>query len=103
MAEAARRVTTGSDLAEVRDRLAGAIGRMCPAWLQAQRDDIVQAALLRVTAALDRGEGKADLNASYLWRVAYSATIDEIRKARARREAEQRAAAEPGELAPAAD
>jgi RNA polymerase sigma-70 factor (ECF subfamily) len=43
------------------------------------------------------------VNASYLWRVAYSATIDEIRRARVRREAEQRAAEQPQAEAPRAD
>lgn len=58
---------------------------MCPSWLADRRDDIVQAALIRVSAIASR-EGNAPLAASYLWKAAYSATVDEIRRVRRRRE-----------------
>lgn len=72
--------------AQLRRQLTRAVGRICPPWLAAQADDIVQAAMLRVMEILRESEGKATLNASYLWRVAYSATVDEIRRLRRRRE-----------------
>lgn len=73
----------------LRLRLLRSVNRICPPWLADQRDDIVQAGLLRVMRLL-RGEPardhEHDMPASYLWKVAYSATIDEIRKVRRRRE-----------------
>jgi len=72
--------------AQLRRNLVRAVARICPRWLAAQADDIVQAAMIRVMGILRESEGKATLNASYLWRVAYSATVDEIRRLRRRRE-----------------
>jgi len=58
---------------------------VCPGWLADRRDDIVQAALIRVSNIAAR-EGNAPLGASYLWKAAYSATVDEIRRVRRLRE-----------------
>lgn len=77
---------TRDDLDQLRKRLESAVDRVCPAWLAAQRDDIVQEAMLRVLKILDKRDADASVNARYLWRVGYSATIDEIRRARAKRE-----------------
>jgi RNA polymerase sigma-70 factor (ECF subfamily) len=46
----------------------------------------VQAALLRVVEIRGAREGDAGFNSSYLWKVAYTATVDEIRRLRRRRE-----------------
>ena len=70
---------------ELRQQLARAVMRACPQWLAEQREDIVQEAMIRVMRQLERSEERT-LNASYLWRVGYSVTIDHIRKLRARRE-----------------
>jgi RNA polymerase sigma-70 factor, ECF subfamily len=72
---------------------------VCPRWLADRRDDIVQSALIRVTNVSAR-EGNTPLAASYLWKAAYSATVDEIR--RARRLRESALADEAGEAIPAA-
>jgi RNA polymerase sigma-70 factor, ECF subfamily len=74
------------DCARVRAQLARAVARVCPSWLSAQAEDIVQAALLRVMEIMGRREGKESVNSSYLWKAAYSATVDEIRRHRRRRE-----------------
>lgn len=74
------------DCARVRVQLARAVARVCPSWLSAQAEDIVQAALIRVMEIMGRREGKDGLNSSYLWKAAYSATVDEIRRQRRRRE-----------------
>lgn len=74
------------DCARLRAQLARAVARVCPPWLSAQSEDIVQAALIRVVEILRRREGDASLNSSYLWKVAYSATVDEIRRRRRRKE-----------------
>jgi RNA polymerase sigma-70 factor, ECF subfamily len=80
------------DVAALRLDLARAVARVCPGWLAADRDDLVQAALMRVLRRLDAAppdverEGKAPVAASYLHKVAYSVLIDEIRRVRRRRE-----------------
>ena len=71
---------------ELRRRLARTVGRVCPTWLADKRDDIVQSALIRVHEGQKKGELKPEVPASYLWKTAYSATIDEIRRVRRKRE-----------------
>lgn len=75
-----------ADYEGMRQRLVRAVARICPRWLAAQADDIVQAALIRVMEILRTREGDRPLAASYLWKVAYSVTVDEIRRVRRRRE-----------------
>jgi RNA polymerase sigma-70 factor (ECF subfamily) len=74
------------DFAQIRAKLVISVRRVCPRWLSDRADDIVQDAMIRV---LDWQKKNEDLEAppsSYLWKVAYSATVDEIRRARRRRE-----------------
>ncbi len=81
-------ITTAVDPHEqLRATLVRVVSRVCPAWLANQRDDIVQAAWMRVQPHLP-AEGNAPLAASYLSKVAYSALIDEIRRLRRLRETE---------------
>ena len=49
-------------------------------------EDIVQAALIKVMALAETGEGKRSLSSFYLYRVAHSALVDEIRRRQRRRE-----------------
>ncbi len=51
-----------------------------------RRDDLIQAAMMKVMALERRSEGNRDFTSSYLYRVAHSALIDEIRRLRRRRE-----------------
>lgn len=75
-------------LTELRRRLSEAVYRVCPGWLSSHTEDIVQTAMLRVLdAAGKRGEGDPDLSSLYVEKAAYSATVDEIRRHRRRREA----------------
>ena len=67
---------------ELRRQLARAVARVCPRWLAERSDDIVQVAVLRLVELERRSEGPRELGPSYLWRVAYSAVIDEIRRLR---------------------
>ena len=62
------------------------IRSVCPIWLRARADDITQQAVLRVLEIVRRSEGKAAPGSSYLWKVAHSVTVDEIRKVRRARE-----------------
>jgi RNA polymerase sigma-70 factor (ECF subfamily) len=84
--------TSDIDYSKLREDLARAVARLCPAWLSNQRDDLVQAAVMRVMQIVDRnpsdGESTRPLASSYLYRVAHSALVDEIRKVRRRRESD---------------
>lgn len=70
----------------LRERLAGVVRRICPPWLARQSDDLIQVALLRLVDVVEKSEQERTFNSSYLYKVAYSALIDEIRRLRARRE-----------------
>lgn len=73
----------------IRQVLIRAVERHCPPALSAHREDLVQMALLRLLER-PRSEGSAPRGASYLWRVAYTVVIDEIRRfRRQQRQAEQ--------------
>lgn len=74
------------ELQEIRDRLVRSVRRVCPAWLRAKSEDIVQDALVRVLESERLGESNPPVPSSYLWKVAYSATVDEIRRLRRRPE-----------------
>ena len=63
--------------------LRAAVGRACPSDLAAQREDLVQVALVRVLEHEGRGEQNQVRTASYLWRVAFSVIADERRRRRA--------------------
>ena len=76
--------------ARLREDLEKAVRRVCPAWLADKAQDLVQVSMMRL---LDRqrreneqGEGKAPWSASYLYRVAHSVLVDEIRARRRRPE-----------------
>jgi RNA polymerase sigma-70 factor (ECF subfamily) len=105
-----------ADVAALRGRLQRSVKRICPAWLAAHADDMIQTALMRVLSArgdsdsgVRKGEGNQGLASSYLERAAYSALVDEIRRQRRRREVpvdekldllpEQRVAADPERIA----
>lgn len=63
-----------------------AVSRTCPSWLVDRRDDLVQVAMLRIMDIQKKSEGNRELSSSYLYRVAYTALVDEIRRIRRRRE-----------------
>jgi RNA polymerase sigma-70 factor, ECF subfamily len=66
--------------------MARAVRRQCPSWLSDSAQDIAQAALTKVMAAERRGEGERSLSPFYLYRVAHSALVDEIRQRKRRPE-----------------
>ncbi len=72
------------DLDWVRLTLTRAVARICPSRLAAHREDIVQQAMLRLVErfgeTLSRGEQTGIRTASYVWKAAYTATMDEIRR-----------------------
>src|SRR6185295_9699793 len=66
------------DAEEIRRCLSRAVARLCPRVLGHERDDLVQASLVRVLERLRDG-GVDDLNATYLWKTAYAVVLDELR------------------------
>jgi len=88
-------------MVELRATLQRAVRRICPRWLADRSEDLVQMAALRVLEARPPGEGNDRVAASYLYKVAYTTLIDEIRRLRRRPEspldeAGPRAVGEPG-------
>lgn len=77
---------TGPELQRMRQVLERAVTRACPPRFADHRPDIVQAALVKILEVCRRGEAETAAGASYLWRVAYGATIDELRRIGRRRE-----------------
>lgn len=71
---------------ELRERIARSVARVCPRWLADQQDDLVQVATLRVLELQTASEGGRQFTAGYLWRVAYTAVVDEIRRRKRRSE-----------------
>jgi len=75
----------------LRRRLVHAVRKVCPAWLAAQSDDLVQDALVSLmrrdlSQPENRSEENHELSQSYLMRTAYNKVVDEIRRRRVRRE-----------------
>jgi len=70
----------------LRQQLRVGVARYCPRWLTDQTDDIVHVAWLRLRAAFEKDERNRPPGTSLISRVAYCATIDEIRRSRRRRE-----------------
>ncbi|MCO4745123.1 MAG: RNA polymerase sigma factor [Proteobacteria bacterium] len=90
------------DLQDVQRVLTRAVRARCPRELADRADDIVQEAMIKVMRL--SSEGKGSLQPSYLWKVAWSATIDELRRHRRRREdALEDVVSEPIEQAPVAN
>jgi RNA polymerase sigma-70 factor (ECF subfamily) len=65
---------------EVRRIVTRAVDRLCPSWMSADRDDIIQNTLLRLHQSDAASEGKGGPAASYIWKTAYTVMIDEIRR-----------------------
>lgn len=75
-----------TDLVQIRNALERAVRSVCPPSLADRRDDLVQAALMRVAKLQRRSETERELTSFYLRRVAHSALVDEIRRLRRRGE-----------------
>jgi len=75
-----------ADDAELRLRLRQEVSRFCPYWLADHVDDIAQVAWLRLTAAQKRSERNRNPGPTLIARVAYCATVDEMRRRKRRRE-----------------
>jgi RNA polymerase sigma-70 factor (ECF subfamily) len=74
--------SAASDPRRMREILSGVVRRVCPAWMAAEREDLVQNACLRIVQRLGQEKESPHMGASYLWRVAHSVVMDEIRRRR---------------------
>ena len=89
-------------LARMRQELVRAVRRVCPHWLAQDAEDLAQDALVRVWQAQQRGAVQP--STGYLYRAAYSAVVDEIRRRRRRVDGDERGAqtlvevAAPGDM-----
>jgi RNA polymerase sigma-70 factor (ECF subfamily) len=72
--------------AELRARFREQVDRYCPPWLRDRVDDIVQDAWMRLKSAQKKNEGNRNPGPSLIAKVAYCATVDEIRRRQRRRE-----------------
>ncbi len=90
------------ELAEARATLGRAVARICPAWMADHRDDLAQLAFERVLKRHRTGE--VDLQRAYLYRVAHSVVVDELRRRQRRPEvALDPDKGEPSALSPGSD
>ena len=91
------------DYATLRQDLVRAVARLCPRWLIDRRDDLVQAAVMRVMQITEKrsaaGEEHQPISPSYLYRVAYSVLVDEMRRLRRRNETDLEDDAAPAAIA----
>jgi len=76
-----KRPLSEETVADLRLRLERAVARACPRWFAAQRDDIVQNALLKLVRRLEEEGGRnPGFSPMYLMRAAHGAAVDEIRR-----------------------
>jgi len=84
---------------QLRRVLVSAVRSACPSWLAANSEDLVQEAMVRLWRGGFLDEGNGPPPSSYLWRVAHSVLVDEIRRRRRRRETSLEAEVETHEFA----
>ena len=84
--ESERLIRIPADMEKVRRILVVAARRACPPRIADEVEDIVQLALMKLMKSSNGGEGNRTVSASYIWRVAYTSVIDEIRRRDRRRE-----------------
>ena len=68
-------------LEELQKELQKAVTAICPTWLADQQDELVEAAMVRV---VELQETDKVSSTAHLWKAAYSALVDEIRRHRHR-------------------
>ncbi|MBZ4336140.1 RNA polymerase sigma factor [Corallococcus coralloides] len=73
-------------LETLRRDLGRALASVCPASLADRREDLLQVAMMKVVELRGRTKGQAELTPAYLYRVAYTTLIDELRRMGARKE-----------------
>lgn len=76
-------------------RLRGAVNRVCPSSMHYLREDILQAAMLRLIELLKRDGDDRQFTDTYLRKVAYTVLVDELRRSKRRPEFSQNAPSSP--------
>jgi RNA polymerase sigma-70 factor, ECF subfamily len=74
------------DIGELRANLLRAVRKCCPRWLASDAEDLAQIAVTRALARVSATDGGVEFTPGYLYRIAFSVIIDEIRRRRRRRE-----------------
>lgn len=82
MLQPMERPPTAHDYESLREEMEAAVRHLCPAWLRDHCDDLVQLAIMRI----HRGYDDIEVNRSFLYRVAHSVIVDEIRTQKRRNE-----------------
>ncbi|MEZ4322011.1 MAG: RNA polymerase sigma factor [Myxococcota bacterium] len=82
---AAAELPTGEEYADLRDRLERACRKIAPHWMSDRVDDLVQVALMKVLRS-GKVEDQVEMNNTFLYRIAHSVVVDEIRSHRRRNE-----------------
>ncbi len=77
-----------ADFEELRAILVRVVRRICPVWMASHQQDLVQNACLRIVKKCGGAEESRALGTSYLWQVAHSVVMDEIRRRRRHPEVE---------------
>jgi RNA polymerase sigma-70 factor (ECF subfamily) len=75
-----------AEAAQLLQQLRAAVATVCPYVAAAERDDLVQLAVMRVLNLLRKSAERREYSFSYLRRVAYSVFIDEMRSRQRARE-----------------
>ncbi|MCB9673505.1 MAG: RNA polymerase sigma factor [Alphaproteobacteria bacterium] len=70
---------------DLRVRLLAACWQMAPPWLNDRIDDLVQTAVMKVMRS-GKVEERVEMNNAFVWRLAHSVVVDEIRRHRRRNE-----------------
>lgn len=81
----ARMEPSGSDSERIRDVLRRAVRSACPPWLANDADDIVQTAWLRAAPRIAEQATAGPVSNTYLWKVATTTVLNEIRARRRHR------------------
>lgn len=81
---------------ELRAYLLKAVKRVCPHWLANEAEDLTQIAATRALGRLQATGGATEITKGYLYRIAFSVVIDEIR----RRQRQRETALEPDDPVP---
>lgn len=78
----ARMEPSGPESERIREVLRRAVRSACPAWLANDADDIVQTAWLRAAPRIAESSTAGPVSNTYLWKVATTTVLNEIRARR---------------------
>jgi RNA polymerase sigma-70 factor (ECF subfamily) len=68
------------DFEELRRDILRAVRTVCPGWLAGEAEDLAQIGIARLFDRVQATGGAVEFSRSYLYRIAYTTVIDEIRR-----------------------